>query len=275
MLPDDRPAPRGRRRSGPGAAAPESATVAGGCHDRPMPASSAELSSLATALDELTRRVTVHAEAADAAKDEETARELFAIERSLASANRRLARLALTLSAADRQGRPPPGRRERPIGRTGRPGRGEGTPKGAFAEAGRAADPDPYSAEPVGGNWSASNHITDLRTMPVIRPEFLQPASQARIFVVNLRHLLRISSSQPPFDNGWVRTRADTCSTWIHCRPSAPGAAPAATGGGGPGRRPSEPAGPRPTGRSRPAGTRSQRGDRARHVARRGGSAGG
>ena len=52
---------------------------------------------LATALDELTRRVTVHAEAADGAKDEETARELFAIERSLASANRRLARLALTL----------------------------------------------------------------------------------------------------------------------------------------------------------------------------------
>ncbi len=62
-----------------------------------MAATSAELSSLATALDELTRRVTVHAEAADAAKDEESSRELFAIERSLASANRRLARLALTL----------------------------------------------------------------------------------------------------------------------------------------------------------------------------------
>ena len=45
-----------------------------------MVATSAELSSLATALDELTRRVTVHAEAADTAKDEETARELFAIE---------------------------------------------------------------------------------------------------------------------------------------------------------------------------------------------------
>lgn len=68
------------------------------CHDRPMPASSAELSSLATALDELTRRVTVHADAADAAKDEETARELFAVERSLASANRRLARLALAVA---------------------------------------------------------------------------------------------------------------------------------------------------------------------------------
>ncbi len=63
-----------------------------------MPASSAELSSLATALDELTRRVTVHADAADAAKDEETARELFAVERSLASANRRLARLALAVA---------------------------------------------------------------------------------------------------------------------------------------------------------------------------------
>ena len=68
------------------------------CHDRPMAASSAELSSLSTALDDLTRRVTVHAESADTAKDEETARELFAIERSLASANRRLARLALTLA---------------------------------------------------------------------------------------------------------------------------------------------------------------------------------
>jgi hypothetical protein len=59
-----------------------------------MPATSAELSSLATALDELTRRVTLHAESADSAKDEETARELFAIERSLTSANRRLYRLA-------------------------------------------------------------------------------------------------------------------------------------------------------------------------------------
>ena len=62
-----------------------------------MAATSAELSSLATALDELTRRLTVHAEAADASKDEETARELFAIERSLTSANRRLSRLALAL----------------------------------------------------------------------------------------------------------------------------------------------------------------------------------
>ena len=63
-----------------------------------MPASSAELSSLATALDELTRRVTAHAEVADTAKDEDTARELFAIERSLTAANRRLSRLALSLT---------------------------------------------------------------------------------------------------------------------------------------------------------------------------------
>ena len=63
-----------------------------------MVASSAELSSLATALDELSRRVTAHADAADVAKDEETARELFAIERALNSTNRRLARLSMTLS---------------------------------------------------------------------------------------------------------------------------------------------------------------------------------
>jgi hypothetical protein len=63
-----------------------------------MPVRSAELSSLSTALDELTRRVTAHAEAANATEDEETARELFAVERALANANRRLARLSTTLS---------------------------------------------------------------------------------------------------------------------------------------------------------------------------------
>ena len=62
-----------------------------------MVANAAELSSLATALDELSRRITVHADAADLAKDEETARELFAIERSLNSANRRLSRQSTTL----------------------------------------------------------------------------------------------------------------------------------------------------------------------------------
>jgi hypothetical protein len=62
-----------------------------------MPANAAELSSLATALDELTRRVTAGAEAAHAAKDEEMASELFAVERSLTSANRRLSRLAVAM----------------------------------------------------------------------------------------------------------------------------------------------------------------------------------
>ena len=62
-----------------------------------MSASAAELSSLATALEDLTRRVTAHAEAADSVKDEEAARELFAIERSLTSAHRRLNRLAATI----------------------------------------------------------------------------------------------------------------------------------------------------------------------------------
>ncbi len=65
--------------------------------ERSQPVRAAELASLATALDELTRRVTVHADAAGASTDEETARELFAIERALATANRRLARLASAL----------------------------------------------------------------------------------------------------------------------------------------------------------------------------------
>jgi hypothetical protein len=73
-----------------------------GCQDSPVADTSptvrsAELSSLASALDDLTRRVTVHADTAQAAEDEEMARELFAIERSLNSANRRLTRLATAL----------------------------------------------------------------------------------------------------------------------------------------------------------------------------------
>ena len=68
------------------------------CHAGPMATTAAELSSLATAVDEITRRITTHAEAADAEKDEEMASELFAIERSLTTANRRLARLTVALS---------------------------------------------------------------------------------------------------------------------------------------------------------------------------------
>ncbi len=70
----------------------------GRCHAEPMATTAAELSSLATAVDEITRRITAHAEAADAEKDEEMAAELFAIERSLTTANRRLARLTVALS---------------------------------------------------------------------------------------------------------------------------------------------------------------------------------
>ena len=67
------------------------------CDDRRMAASAAELSSLATALEDLTRRITVHADAASAAKDEDMAKELFAIERALMGASRRLTRLTTAL----------------------------------------------------------------------------------------------------------------------------------------------------------------------------------
>jgi hypothetical protein len=53
----------------------------------------AEIGSLATTLEELTRRVSALAEAADA-DEEETAVELFGVERSLSGALRRLRKLA-------------------------------------------------------------------------------------------------------------------------------------------------------------------------------------
>jgi hypothetical protein len=62
-------------------------------HHRGMPASLAELSSVATALDELTRRVVTIADQAASDHDDETASELFAVERALRGANRRLGRL--------------------------------------------------------------------------------------------------------------------------------------------------------------------------------------
>jgi hypothetical protein len=58
-----------------------------------MSAPLAELSSLATALDELTRRIVAIADQAAADHDDETASELFAVERALRGANRRLGRL--------------------------------------------------------------------------------------------------------------------------------------------------------------------------------------
>jgi len=53
----------------------------------------AELSSLTTALVELTRRVANMAEGAAAGGDEELSGELFAVERALRGAGRRLERL--------------------------------------------------------------------------------------------------------------------------------------------------------------------------------------
>jgi hypothetical protein len=63
-------------------------------HDGVVRAPLAELSSIATALDELTRRVTALADAAAASAAEELARELYDLERALGAAGRRLARLA-------------------------------------------------------------------------------------------------------------------------------------------------------------------------------------
>jgi len=54
----------------------------------------AELSSAATALDELTRRIVVIAEQAAQDHDDDTAAELFAVERALRGTHRRLGRLA-------------------------------------------------------------------------------------------------------------------------------------------------------------------------------------
>jgi hypothetical protein len=68
-----------------------------------MPASRAELSSVATALEELCRRVSSIADRAAADEDDETASELFAVERALTGATRRLGRLTS-----------PPGGRARP-----------------------------------------------------------------------------------------------------------------------------------------------------------------
>jgi hypothetical protein len=62
-------------------------------HHRAMPTPIAELSSVATALDELNRRLVVMADQAASDHDDETASELFAVERALRGAVRRLSRL--------------------------------------------------------------------------------------------------------------------------------------------------------------------------------------
>jgi hypothetical protein len=56
-------------------------------HDR------AQLAPLATALDELTQRITVLAESYRKARDDQLSTELYEIERSLQQASRRLERL--------------------------------------------------------------------------------------------------------------------------------------------------------------------------------------
>ncbi len=58
-----------------------------------MTPSRAELSSLATALEEMTRRVTGLADDYARLERDEVAGELYAVERSLAAAARRLARV--------------------------------------------------------------------------------------------------------------------------------------------------------------------------------------
>lgn len=62
-------------------------------HHQPI-TSRAELSSLASTLEELVRRVTGLAERAAAEGDEEAATELFGVERSLQAALRKLQRAA-------------------------------------------------------------------------------------------------------------------------------------------------------------------------------------
>jgi hypothetical protein len=61
----------------------------------------AELSSLATALEELRQRVCTIADLAAAEHDDDTASELYAVERALMGAGRRLGRI----TSAPRRGR--------------------------------------------------------------------------------------------------------------------------------------------------------------------------
>lgn len=63
-----------------------------------MTASSAELSSLATALDELTRRITAIADGFAGSRRDDVASELYQVERALLTAGRRLAKAAADLA---------------------------------------------------------------------------------------------------------------------------------------------------------------------------------
>lgn len=59
-----------------------------------MSAASAELSSISSALEDVAARISVIAAAYQAAERDDLAGELYEAERALASANRRLARVA-------------------------------------------------------------------------------------------------------------------------------------------------------------------------------------
>ena len=61
--------------------------------------SDAELSSLSSTLKELNDRVSAMAESAQASGNEDMARELFAVERALGGALRRLGRFSQTAAA--------------------------------------------------------------------------------------------------------------------------------------------------------------------------------
>ena len=64
-----------------------------------MSTPTAELSSLATALEELTRRLVTIADGYAGARREDVAGELYSVERHLANATRRLSRVVDTESA--------------------------------------------------------------------------------------------------------------------------------------------------------------------------------
>ena len=64
---------------------------------RDSKATAAQLSSLATALDDLTRRITALADSHAGTSDDGVAQDLYRVERALIEAHRRLARTADTI----------------------------------------------------------------------------------------------------------------------------------------------------------------------------------
>jgi hypothetical protein len=97
----------------------------------PAPASppGPELSSLATALEDLTKRITAIADSLANTQSDWAAQDLFAVERSLRAGHRRLA----TLNEQLRR-------------------RADGAPEGRHRGAARAAEPRYRQGDPGGGN---------------------------------------------------------------------------------------------------------------------------